>query len=59
LAAYAAVSSSPSNYDLEAILAQLVDPNGICRICGHDHSITQPNTEDLKIRMDDTMLEAD
>lgn len=46
-------------YDLEVILDQLVDANGICRICGQDHSIIQPNTEDLKICIEGIALEVD
>lgn len=45
------------DYDLEVILAQLVDTNGICRICGQDHSNIQPNT-DLKAGTDNITLEA-
>lgn len=45
------------DYDLEVILAQLVDSNGICRICGHDHSIIQPNT-DLQAGTENITLEA-
>jgi hypothetical protein len=30
--------------DLENILRSLVDENGICRTCGHDHGFTEHNT---------------
>lgn len=51
-------TSRASDCYLTVILAELVDANGICKICGHDHSVIQPNTVDLKIRLDDITLEA-
>jgi hypothetical protein len=36
--------------DLESILRSLVDENGICRICGRDHSST--GKEKIRVKND-------
>ena len=50
---YPYVMRKEAHHDIEAMLAKLVDANGICKMCGLDHSF-QPDFEGLETRMDDT-----
>lgn len=41
------VDKDSNNDDLEEILASLVDKNGVCMICGQDHSF-KPTFQDTE-----------
>jgi hypothetical protein len=45
------IDSHSSSLELEEILSQFVDENGICKMCGHDHSFT-PTFEGVKTSID-------
>ena len=44
-------SEPVGTYDLEAILSQLVDADGICRACGQNHGF-QPDFEEIRTSID-------
>jgi hypothetical protein len=48
---YLDYQSKPEIHDLEAILSQLVDADGICSACGQNHGF-QPDFEEIRTSID-------